>query len=199
MTTLQREDRRIARLALAVGLLFMLAAAIGHCGPEPAVALAQGPRWHRTESVMLSQATVHEADWQSYGDLGAIYQTIEGSRRQGETFAQAIRRRMPNLAAGTTPRSWVLGLPVGPILRSPEGWPWRVPASHWSDRWERLQNRALGLLRGFEAGPCDGNPTRWLGRVSGRQRLDFLLASSLWVEVDCGETANSYLAPVDVD
>lgn len=191
--TLREQDRRTARVALAAGLLFALALSASMCGRRPAPALAQAPRWQRTAALMLAQATVHEADWRAYGDLGAIYMTIEGSRRPGETFAQAIRRRMPNLAAGATPRSWVLGLPAGPILRNPAGWPWRVHASHYSEAWERLQGRAVSLLTGADHGPCEATPVRWVGRVSGRDTLANLLASGEWAEVACGGSANAYL------
>lgn len=170
----------------------------------PAPAAAQDrpgrPRWLRTSAVMLSQAAVHEADWRALGDLGGIYQVVVNRQREGETFPAALRRVMPNLAAGNTGRSWVLGLPVGPIVRNPAGWPWRVHASHFSESWQRLHDHAVALLAGTQVPPCEGYPTRWFGRITDRDRLRAALDSGMWAEVECSpRTANAFLAPVDVD
>lgn len=203
MTTLRREDARTARVALAAGLVFLLAASLGRCGPMPSPAAAQTsgrPRWAHTLALMFSQATVHEADWRALGDLGGIIQSVTNRRHEGETMAAALRRVMPNLAAGRTDRSWVLGLPVGPIVRNPAGWPWHLPAAHFSQDWQRLHDHAVALLAGTQAPPCEGYPTRWFGRVCDRDRLRAALDSGMWVEVECSpHTSNAFLQAIDAD
>jgi len=200
--TLRNEDTRTARVAVVAAALFVLAGLLGRCGAEPSPALAQAPgrpRWSHTSALMLAQAAVHEADWRALGDLGGIFQVVTNRRHEGETFAAALRRVMPNLAAGNTGRAWVLGLPVGPIHHSPPGWPWRLPAAHFSQDWMRLHDHAVSLLTGTQAPPCEGYPTRWFGRVCDRARLETALESGMWVEVPCGGTANAFLSAIDPD
>lgn len=153
--------------------------------------------YHFTDADVLyaSQACVHEDSWSGgsrNNDCGAMIQVFMEVRRAGETFRDAIRRRMPRFAAGVTDRAWVLNLPSGPIRRSVEGWPYGYPARVHSDDWRSVVFRVHGYLRGSEPLPCEMPPVRWFGRTTDGEQLAAALEDD-WCEAACGTTANAFL------
>jgi len=161
-------------------------------------AQSQAPRWTRADGLLAAQACVHEADMISLNDCGGIIQVIENSRAVGESFSHALRRRMPRFAAGTTDRAWVSGLAWGPITTL-EGWPFLVPARHYSDAWHGVLARVNAYMHGLEPLPCAPEPSSWFGRQTDGNVLAARLASGRWREAECGETRNAFLYAVDVD
>lgn len=189
---------------LLVLLAFLLAVAlsIGAAFLVPVRLHAQETRFAPSDALLAARACVHESTWaggSSTNDCGGIIQVAENSRRDGETFAQALRRRMPHFAAGTTDRRWVHGLPAGPLARDPQGWPFRVPAHHFDEAWHAVYSRVVGYMRGREPLPCSPEPTRWFGRQTDGRHLAAALDSGLWREADCGPSANAFLYGIDPD
>src|SRR6478609_2226640 len=105
---LQREDRRTARVALAAGLVFLLAASLGRCGPLPSPAAAQDrPRWHRTPEETLAALCVNEAGWDSPGDCAAIFAVLfNNGVNEGVPWLVFATWYSPRFFAGTGARPW---------------------------------------------------------------------------------------------
>ena len=144
-----------------------------------------------------TQGCVHETTWAGghTNDCGGIVQVIQNSRRPGETFSSAISRRMPRFFGRTTNRTWVLDLQPGPVQDDPQGWPYDVPMSAFSSEWNRVYTRTRGFMTGVHALPCRRQPIRWFGRVTDADRLAAALASGDWVDAECGNSRNVFLAP----
>lgn len=147
--------------------------------------------------LMATQGCVHETTWAGghTNDCGGIVQVIQNSRRPGESFSSAISRRMPRFFGGRTNRTWILGLQPGPVEDSPEGWPWDIPMSEFSSEWNAVYSRVREYMTGVRSLPCRRPPIRWFGRVTDAARLAAALASGNWVDAECGNSRNVFLAP----
>lgn len=158
------------------------------------------------DRLLASQACVHEATWAGGTrtfDCGGIIQVVMNRRDDGETFEQSLAQTMPRFYGGRTSRAWVRELRAAPIRENPTGWPWSVPASHYSRSWRSVYARVDAHMSGAEPFPCSGAPTRWLGRVADSEMLARDLASGRWREARCGEargdeptTTNAFLERV---
>lgn len=144
-----------------------------------------------------TQGCVHETTWAGgrTTDCGGIVQVIQNSRRPGESFSSAISRRMPRFFGHSTRRTWVLYLQPGPIQTNPEGWPYDVPMSEFSSEWNSVYTRTREYMTGAKSLPCRKQPIRWFGRVTDADRLAAALASGDWVDAECGNSRNMFLAP----
>jgi len=176
-------------------------------GPRISPALAQEATLGLTDIVAAdivraSQACVHETTWAGREsgtvDCGGIVQVIQNSRRPGESFTRALARRMPRFFHGTTDRSWVLGLRPGPVRANPIGWPYAVSMRAFDSEWNSVYARTRGFMLGTEALPCTLEPVRWFGRTTDSAHLAAALESGNWVEAQCGESRNAFLAPAPV-
>jgi hypothetical protein len=171
---------------------------------EAPVAPRRLPGVHRGDALLASQACAHESTFRGgHGgtfDCGAQIQVVQARRREDETFAHALRRTMPRFAARTTSRSWVHGLPPGPLRADPPGWPYQYAAMHDSEAWHSVFSRVNDFLGGVEPLPCAERPEMWFGRRVDHEALEARLASGRWRETDCNpggnpqtQTLNAYL------
>lgn len=158
----------------------------------------------RADALLESRACAHESTFRGgiggTFDCGAQIQVIQTRRRPGETFSHTLLRTMPRFAAHTTSRSWVHGLPDGPIRGEVVGWPYAYPARHDSAAWGSVFARVTAFMRGREPLPCAQPPEQWFGRRVDHDALQARLDSGRWVETDCNpggapetQTLNAYL------
>lgn len=152
----------------------------------------------RTERLMMARACVHESDFDSTRDCGAMMQVVSARRRDGESFGSALRRTMPRFSAGITDRAWTLALPEGP-LRAVAGWPWRVSPGAYSAAWATVRARVDAFARGSEPLPCDAAPWHWFSPRTDGRAIRTRLDSGLWRVAACGSVRNVYLYEADVD
>jgi hypothetical protein len=192
-------------LVLVCLLAFLLAVALslGAVLLVPVRLHAQAQARYSTADMRLeTMACIHEASWSGglggTNDCGGQIQVVENSRRTGESFGAALRRRMPRFAARTTDRSWVWHLRPG-LREDPPGWPFRVHAQHYDAAFHSVYRRVERFMTGAEPLPCDGDPITWLGRRIDGHVIEDRLASGQWAEVDCGRTENWFGVELDID
>lgn len=166
--------------------------------------------WTNEDRLAAAQACVSEASWagaRRAADCGGILQVTMTRRHRGESVREALVRTMPRFFGGRTSRAWVLALTARPIRVDPPGWPYEVPASHYSDSWRAVYARTQRFIDGEEPLPCAPTPNWWFGRVTDHEAITRALDRGR-VEVSCGEpadgethaTVNVFMAAaVDVD
>jgi hypothetical protein len=139
-----------------------------------------------SETLLLAQAMVLEADWISATDHAAIAHVLmRESKRAGVPLPSHIRRYVAGFK---------IKLPRNLMIRSltaegwePEGWPQNLSWPKHQVWWWATIERAKRALAGTLPDPCRGRADHWGGDMDlGRAER------AGWVRVDCGDTANTF-------
>lgn len=147
--------------------------------------------------LLLARIVVGEAGWQATPDDVAAHHAAIESRaanlrvsyvRGAQIHSPKHTGEEPNLK-----RPWIAELELSarrpPSLRAKWA-PWR------KGHWERLVGLARQAHRGALAHRCEAKPTYWGSPTHpvDQARIRRGIASGFWRVVDCGDTANVFLA-----
>ena len=202
MSRLQAEDRRTARVALAAGLVFILAVSLGRCGSrEEGHAAAQGRRARpQTPEETLAAICVHEAGWDHPGDCAAIYAVLANNATiEGVTWQRFLSWYSPRFTAGTGRNPWTLALRDSDAYPDGLGASWSHPRDGGLPSRREAYGHLVALAASVIRSPPVCEATDW-GEASDYVTGRYARAHRFDVFPDCGEgLLLVYSADPDVD